>query len=179
MVMIFIFDGVTVKTSSLSQLRSEILERGVDRIVTLLALVIYCHSWQYKETFGLSAESKKELWLIRWHINKVARSAFWDSWTWWVLHNVADMRRPFRSRCCGVYHFCIQASSLIAQFSSFNDCQNEKIVPDWNVARFWSGNNFQCNLISCSFSQHHCAKKKVTIITIDVTFRDINNLAKI
>ena len=53
MVMIFIFDGVTVKTCSLSQLCSEILERGVDSIVTLLALVICCHSRQYKETFSL------------------------------------------------------------------------------------------------------------------------------
>ena len=56
MVMIFIiFDGVTVKTCSLSQLRSEILERGVDRIVTLLVLVIYCHSRQYKETWSFRA----------------------------------------------------------------------------------------------------------------------------
>ena len=54
----FYFDGVTVKTCSLSQLCSEILERGVDRIVTLLALVICCHSRQYKETFGLSEQEE-------------------------------------------------------------------------------------------------------------------------
>ena len=61
-----------------------------------------------KDTF---VKSTKKLQPITWRINKVASGLRFETFKHrFVLHNVPDMRRPFRSRCFGTCHFCIKTS---------------------------------------------------------------------
>ena len=56
-------------------------------------------------------KSNKKLRPITWRINKVVSGLRFETFKHrFVLHNVLDMRRPFRSRCFGTCHFCIKTS---------------------------------------------------------------------
>ena len=73
-------------------------------------LEIHCYSTQEhkKDTF---VKSNKKLRPRTWRINKVVSGLRFETFKHrFVLHNVLDMRRPFRSRCFGTFHFCVKTS---------------------------------------------------------------------
>ena len=87
---------------------NEILELRDDGLVTLLALEIHCYSTHGQGHF---VQSNKKLRPITWRINKVASGLRFDTFKHrFVLHNVPDMRRPFRSSCFITCHVCIKSS---------------------------------------------------------------------
>ena len=56
-------------------------------------------------------KSNKKLRPITWRINKVVSGRRFETFKHrFVLHNVLDIRRPFRLRCFGICHFCIKTS---------------------------------------------------------------------
>ena len=77
--------------------------------------LLHFQRWKYivilrkdKDTF---VKSKKKLLPITWRINKVVSGLRFQTFKHrFVLHNVPDMRLPFRSRCFGTCHFCVKTS---------------------------------------------------------------------